>query len=317
MTKISLAPLQGLTDSIFRNTYFNYFEGIDKAYTPYFATSPAAHYRKSLLLKKLDHQCPGMELIPQILSKDVEQTINICHSFEELGYEEVNLNIGCPYPRVHRKMRGSGLLPHPEYLEEYLSKVIENIHLKFSVKIRLGLKNTNEIDALIPIFNKLNLSEVIIHPRTASQLYEGSINYEKFQEAASKIKHKVVYNGDINTPEDFYRVKNQNPNITEYMLGRGILRDPFLPMKIKSIELPDKEKQKVILKTFIDELYRNFCKKRRNSDSFPSVMKEFWLYLSHSFEYSEEIFNKIKVVKDKVSYEKEVNTIFEDYKIKS
>jgi tRNA-dihydrouridine synthase len=313
MDQLYLAPLQGLTDNVFRNTWDKFFKGFDGAYTPYFATSPSAKYRKNLLKKKIDEKSTSLKIIPQILSKSAKETIQICQSFEDLGFNIVNLNMGCPYPRVHKKKRGSGLLPHPEYVNEYLGEVLNNINLKFSIKVRLGLEDQNEIDKLIPIFNRYDLYEVIIHPRTASQLYGGEVILSKFKEIYQDFKATVMYNGDINTVNNFQSLKEEFPDINSFMIGRGVLANPFLPSIIKGKDLPSIEIQKEIVQNYIHALYEGFCSRKKNPESFPSVMKEFWSYLCLSFNEPQEIFNQIKLVKSRSEYEELTIKIFENY----
>ncbi len=313
--KLSLAPLQGLTDVVFRNTYKKFFSGFDKAYTPYFATSEACRVRKSLLLKKLDDDRKGFELTPQLLSKRAPEIIAWGNIFYELGYEEINLNMGCPYPRVTKKQRGSGLLPDADFVERLLEDTLKELKPKLSIKVRLGLNESNEIFKLIPVFNKFDLSEVIIHPRLAEQLYEGNVDLNAFEEAMNLINHKIVYNGDIFTVNDFKRIKKQFPNIREWMIGRGALMNPFLPEQIKGLEIIDKGATKEKLHHFHNTLYEETCKRKRSPEHFPSIMKEYWSYLCHSFEKPEEIFDRIKRVNSKVEYKTIVEDVFKNQEI--
>jgi tRNA-dihydrouridine synthase len=314
MNELFLAPLQGLTDNIFRNTWDQFFTGFDGAYTPYFATSPSAKYRKSLLAKKIDQQGTGINIIPQILSKSAKETIQISQSFEELEFSIVNLNMGCPYPRVHKKMRGSGLLPHPDYVNEYLEEVMSSLNINFSIKLRLGLEDENEIDKLIPILNQYDLYEVIIHPRTASQLYGGNVILDKFEDIYKNFRTTIMYNGDINSINDFQYLIERFPDINKFMIGRGVLANPFLPSLIKGDEIPTNNIQKEIVEQYLRALYEGFCSRKRNPEAFPSVMKEFWSYLCLSFNKPQEIFDQIKLVRSKTEYEIISQKIFKNYR---
>ena len=156
---LSLGPFQGITDAPFRNVFKRHFGGIDKFYTPFFTGIHKEDHAKNLQGEEIDPKCNDVEtLTPQILSTDAEEILRFSKQCKELGYKEINLNMGCPFPRVANKKRGCGLLPYPEKVDAMLERVFETIDIKFSVKCRLGYFNPNEIDAIIPVFNKCPLS---------------------------------------------------------------------------------------------------------------------------------------------------------------
>ena len=173
MTKLSLGPFQGITDAPFRNVFKQHFGGIDKFYTPFF-TGIQKDHAKNLQVEEIDPRCNDVEhLTPQILSTDAEEILRFATQCKQLGYKEINLNMGCPFPRVANKKRGSGFLPYPERVDEVFSALFERIDVKFSVKCRLGYFSPDEIYPIIEVFNKYPLSELIIHPRIGKQLYKG------------------------------------------------------------------------------------------------------------------------------------------------
>ena len=152
--KLSLGPFQGITDAPFRNVFKKHFGGIDKFYTPFF-TGIQKDHAKNLQVEEIDPACNDVEhLTPQILSTDATEILRFATQCKELGYQEINLNMGCPFPRVANKKRGCGLLPYPEKVEALLNGVFEHIDLKFSIKCRLGYFEPDEIVPIIDIFNK-------------------------------------------------------------------------------------------------------------------------------------------------------------------
>ena len=173
---LSLGPFQGITDAPFRNVFKRHFGGIDKFYTPFFTGIHKKDHAKNLQGEEIDPRYNDVEtLTPQILSTDAEEILRFAKQCKQLGYKEINLNMGCPFPRVANKKRGCGLLPYPDKVDAMLERVFEEIDIKFSVKCRLGYFSPEEIDVIIPILNKYPLSELIIHPRIGKQLYKGEI----------------------------------------------------------------------------------------------------------------------------------------------
>ena len=227
---LSLGPFQGITDAPFRNVFKRHFGGIDKFYTPFFTGIHKEDHAKNLQGEEIDPKYNDIEtLTPQILSSDAEEILRFAKQCKQLGYKEINLNMGCPFPRVANKKRGCGLLPYPDTVEAMLERVFEAIgDMKFSVKCRLGYFSPEEIDAIIPIFNRFPLSELIIHPRIGKQLYKGEADVERFKALIPQINAPLVYNGDIVSVESFERIREQVQPVTQFMLGRGLLANPFL-----------------------------------------------------------------------------------------
>ena len=232
--KLSLGPFQGITDAPFRNVFKRHFGGIDKFYTPFF-TGIQKDHAKNLQVEEIDPTCNDVEtLTPQILSTDAEEILRFAKQCQQLGYKEINLNMGCPFPRVANKRRGCGLLPYPEMVEAMFERIFEGIDdMKFSVKCRLGYFDPKEIEAIIPIFNRFPLSELIIHPRIGKQLYKGEADVERFKALTPYINAPLVYNGDIFSVESFKRICNTVQPVNQFMLGRGLLANPFLAEEIK------------------------------------------------------------------------------------
>lgn len=309
--KIYLAPFQGITTRVFREIYTRHFKGTDKLFTAFFTSiynTKSLNSRKKELTETSHN---GVPVVPQILSKDASEMLlfgKLCH---ELGFEEINWNLGCPFPRVARKMRGSGLLPHPQKVEEILEAVMPQLPLKLSVKCRLGYHSSGEITALIPVFNKFPLSEIIVHTRIGEQMYKGGVDTGTFVKVLQTSCHQTVYNGDIFSPEDFEAIKQHFLQLSYWMIGRGLLADPFLPMLIKGGKMPP-EPFKIIRK-YVDDLYFAYRQNFNDSLRAINVMKELWSWLSLSFDHPQKIFGKIKKCISFDAYEEAVNAVFEDY----
>ena len=348
---LSLGPFQGITDAPFRNVFKRHFGGIDKFYTPFFTGIHKEEHAKNLQGEEIDPSCNDVNtLTPQILSTDAEEILRFAKQCKELGYKEINLNMGCPFPRVANKKRGSGLLPYPNKVEAMLERVFEGIDIKFSVKCRLGYFSPEEIDAIIPIFNKYPLSELIIHPRIGKQLYKGEADVERFKSLIPYINAPLVYNGDIFSVNSFLHIHeviagddpqiairrceaSQSPLLSGYMLGRGILANPFLAEEIKAFVIARRNDEAIQnngldcraslamtkterLHTYVIDLYEDRLHHAGGSPKVLGRMKELWSYLMYSFEEPQVVWRKIKKINALKEYEEAVETIFKEIAIK-
>lgn len=232
-----LAPMQGLTELMFRNVYNTCFPGaLDLAISPFLSLT---HGNLADAWKKIDDVLPeanrdSIPVIPQILGKEPVEFVELANRLHEIGYTEVNWNIGCPMRRVTAKHRGSGILPYPDEVRSILDYIMPRLRLALSVKMRLGLHSPDEIFNLIPILNDYPLLNITIHPRTGKQQYSGQVDLDTFEQTLPLLKHQVIYNGDLCTAADYRRLRQRFPKIQHYMIGRGVLYDPLLPLKIKN-----------------------------------------------------------------------------------
>ena len=313
---LSLGPFQGITDAPFRNVFKRHFSGIDKFFTPFFTGIHKEEHAKNLQGEEIDPRCNDVEtLTPQILSTDAEEILRFAKQCRQLGYEEINLNMGCPFPRVANKKRGCGLLPYPDNVEAMLDRVFEEIDIKFSIKCRLGYFNPEEIDAIIPVFNKFPLSELIIHPRIGKQLYKGEADVERFKAIIPLINAPLVYNGDIVSVESFEHIRDLVQPVKQFMLGRGLLANPFLAEEIQGGTYSASERTKR-LHAYVLDLYEDRLRHAGGSPKVLGRMKELWSYLMNSFEEPQVVWRKIKKINALKEYEDAVETIFKEIAIK-
>ncbi len=311
--QISLGPFQGITDHIYRNLFMTYFGGVDKLYTPFF-TGIHKTEAKNLKGAALDpHLNDTSILVPQILSNDGAEIIRFARFCAKNGFNEINLNMGCPFPRVARKKRGSGLLPFPELVEQILSEYYENPPLKLSIKCRLGYQESTEINALIPIFNRYPLHEVIIHVRTGKQLYKGIADQASFAKIKNQLNQIPAYNGDIFSSDQMIRLQNLLPDVVHFMLGRGLLADPFLAAEIKGQTYIDKPK---ILKEFLEATFEARLVETNFALTTLGRMKELWGYLRWSFDDPVNIWRLIRRTNALDNYKETVGKVFADFEWK-
>jgi len=307
--KIYLAPFQGITGAVYREIYTKHFPGIDKLFTPFFT---GIHKEKSLSKKGFElsqTKHNGITTVPQILSKDAVEIIRFANFCKDKGFEEVNWNLGCPYPRVANKRRGSGLLPYPDLVDEILQKVMPQVELNLSVKCRLGYYKPDEIIQLIPVFNRNKINELTIHARIGKQLYKGGVDTESFEKAMHLSEVPLAYNGDIFSVSEFENLAIKFPEINFWMIGRGLLIDPYLPGDIKNLFSLSRQARKNGIRKFTDDLYYAYRKNNNDSLHTISILKELWSHMAFSFQHPEKVFNSIKKTKTFDAYEEAVNRV--------
>lgn len=289
--KLSLAPLQGYTDLVFRRAFAKYIGGIDQFYTP-FLVLQKGDVLKSSHRREVD---PNIEkdLIPQFLGNSLKEFVFFRDYLIDLGYKKMNWNLGCPFPMVAKKKKGSGLLPYPELVDEILSEGLDE-RIKLSVKMRLGYVSNDEFETVLAVLNKHKLSEIIIHPRLGSQMYKGELDLDAFEKAGRLTKHPLAYNGDICSLEDYQERLNQFPDLDHMMIGRGVLRDLFLPLKIKGEKLPSTSERLDLLQKLHGEIYDSYTSYLSGETQLLSKLKPMWEYFAANFNNERKVYKAIK-----------------------
>lgn len=309
-----LAPLQGITDVVFRQTYVRHFSGIDQAMAPFISTMSSRRLKPSRL-KDVDPELnAALPVIPQILGNNADDFIYLGNYLFDMGYAQVNWNLGCPHSKIAKKQRGSGLLPHPDKIDAFLAQVIPAMKPALSVKIRLGRKSKEEIRDLIAMFNAHTLDEIILHPRTGVQMYTGTADVDAFERAMEGCTHPMVYNGDIVDTASWERVRQRFPEINRFMIGRGILSNPFLPEQIKGLKTDSQNwnSQKTErLKAFHTDLFNSYKQVFSGPSHLIGRMKGFWNYLGPSFKNSKKPLKKLLKSHSEQDYLDRVNEFWE------
>ncbi len=305
-----MAPLKGFTDHLFRKAFSDHFGGFDLAVAPFIASKRDVKIKRKFVRDVLPENNERLPVIPQILGKSADDFAFLADYLFDLGYETVNWNLGCPYPMVAKKMRGAGMLPHPDMIDEFLDKALRRMKPRLSIKIRLGYKSRDEIFALGPILNRYPLEELIVHPRVGTQRYQGEVDLEAFERCLHEIDHKIVYNGDIKTPADFRRLSSRFMKVSGWMIGRWCIADPFLPSTIKNGEdgVGDKIQR---IKAFHATLFNEYQAALEGPSHILNKMKGFWRYLSHPFADFTKSMKRIKKTTTPEHYLEQVNLFFD------
>ena len=306
-----LAPMEGITGYIYRNAYEKFFHNIDKYFTPFIVPNKSRSLKTKELRDILPENNEGMNIVPQILTNDFEGFIVTARKLQQLGYNEVNLNLGCPAGTVVSKNRGSGFLALREELDKFLEEIYKIEDMKISIKTRIGKDTPEEFYKLIEIYNKYPLEELIIHPRTRQDFYGNKPNLEIFKDALSLSKSPVCYNGDIFIVENYNKLVNSFPEVDKVMLGRGVLANPGLIGDIKGNDFITKDS----LKAFHDEIFNNYIELFNDDKNAMFRMKELWGYMIYMFTDNKKYAKKIKKAQKVIDYKQAVSSLFMEQEI--
>ena len=309
--KYYLAPMEGITGYIYRNSYKKFFNNIDKYFTPFIVPNTSRSLKTKELRDILPENNKEINIVPQILTNDSEGFITTCGKLKQLGYNEVNLNLGCPSGTVVSKNRGSGFLAKREELDMFLDETFKMDGIKISIKTRIGKDDPEEFYELIKIFNKYPVEELIIHPRTQKDFYGNKPNLEVFKDALSLSTNPVCYNGDIFTADDYNKLIKAFPQLRTIMLGRGILANLGLVDSIKNHTNIDKK----VLKDFHDEILNAYIELYNEDRNAIRRMKELWAYMIYIFSDNKKYAKKIKKAQKLSDYDEAVLSLFAEQEI--
>ena len=305
--KFYLAPLEGITTYVYRNAYHKYFRPMDKYFTPFIVPHIDKKFNTRELKELSKEHNDGLYVVPQLLTNNAEDFQKTARDIIDLGYDEINLNLGCPSGTVVAKKKGSGFLAYPEELDRFLDEIYSKAECKISIKTRIGKSDPEEFYRLLEIYKKYPLEELIIHPRVQTDYYKNTPNWEMYRLAYEQGKEDLCYNGDIFTKEDYECFISTFPETECIMLGRGIIRNPALVEVLEGNHSSKKE----ALMGFHDMIYDEYQRISSGDRNVLFKMKEFWCYLGTSFEGTEKIMKKIKKTEKLRDYEVYVKAMFD------
>ena len=304
--KFYLAPMEGITGYIYRNAYHHVFHNIDRYYTPFLAPNKHAAFTSRETNDILPEHNAGMRVIPQILTNRADYFIRTAKELQQMGYDEVNLNLGCPSATVVTKGKGAGFLGVPDQLEHFLEAIYGAVPVDISIKTRIGIADAGEFSELLDLFQQFPVKELIIHPRVQKAMYNGKPDWTAFRLAVEESRHPLCYNGDLVTVADYENFCATFPQINAVMLGRGILRNPGLIGEIQGGAPASKQ----TLKQFHDEILNGYREAFSGDQPVLFKMKELWVYLLPLLDPEQRYAKKIRKV-DKISaYEQLVAPLF-------
>ena len=306
------SPLQGFTDFRFRNAFHKHFGGIDTFYSPYIKLNGKLVVKGSYERDILPENNSTLEVIPQIITNDAEEFLFVAKYVQQFGYKELNWNLGCPYPMVAKCGMGSGLIKNTDQIENILKRVHNETDIIVSMKMRMGYENASEILDVFPILEQYPIKNIAIHARIGKQLYKGGVDLDSFQKCLDTSKQKIYYNGDITSVTKFNELQERFPSIEHWMIGRGLIADPFLPSMIKNNTTEYPKNRLEIFEAFHDEIYQEYDAYLSGPTPIRMKMLGFWEYFSESFSNPQKTFKKIKKAGNSKNYEIAVKEIFKN-----
>ena len=308
--KIYFAPLEGVTDVVYRRIHAACFNGVEKYYIPF--VSPTHHLCFTPKEKRAVSPAEniGFNAVPQILSKNSEQFLWAANELHNLGYQEVNLNLGCPSGTVTGKGKGSGMLRELDTLKSFLDEIFAGTPVPISIKTRIGFTDENEWENIWQILSGYPACNFIIHPRTRSQFYSGIPNREAYAYAMQRTSVPMIYNGDLFTTDDCTSLQAAYPETHALMLGRGLLANPALAQELNG----GKKLTREALRDFHDKLYDAY---QQNNPPNVSVirMRVVMNHLACCFENPKKVLKAIRKAPDAKAYSAAVDRLFDEYEM--
>ena len=287
------APMEGLTDSIYRLQHRRFFGGVDRYYMPFF--SPTIH---RTLTSKETRELPRADsvpftVVPQVMTKCAEDFLWAAEVVRDLGYNEINLNIGCPSGTVVAKGKGSGMLRDLEELTKFFDSIFAVSPLPVTVKTRIGLESPEEFPAVLELYNRYPIKELTIHPRVRKQFYEGQVHREWFTYAMQHSAIPLCFNGDIRTLYDVSILQEEYPGLNAVMIGRGLIADPGMLVGGTDIGT---------LESFLNALMDDYAVEFASCRNALFRMKENWAYLHDRFTGSDKLWKKMRKTTDAAEF---------------
>ncbi len=307
--KLISSPLQGFTDFHFRNAFQKFFTGIDIFYAPYIRFGGKMEIKPVYQRDLKPKNNTTLTVIPQVMTCDADQFIFAAKYVQSLGYKELNWNLGCPYPMVTNKGLGSGLIAKPEKIDQILDKVHAQTDIIVSMKMRMGYAHNREILDVFPVLAKYPIKNIGIHARIGAQLYKGGVDLNGFQRCIDHCDQKLYYNGDITSVDVFNELADRFPSIDHWMLGRGLIADPFLPSMIKRETTTYPEDKIEVFSKYIDTLFTAAELKLTGEKAVIRKMLSYWEYFATLFPNPTKVIKKIKKAKTYEVYDAAVREI--------
>ena len=308
MTAFYCAPLEGVTGYAFRRAHARYFAPADKYFAPFFAPTREHMFPPRVLRELSPANNAGVRAVPQLLCRSAEDFVWAANALAGMGYGEVNLNLGCPSGTVTAKGKGSGFLARPEELERFFDEVFASVKLPVSVKTRLGVKEPEEFERLLEIYNRYPIACLTIHPRVQKQFYKGTVHRDWFAWAAERSRNPLCYNGDLVTVEDCGAFAADFPDVDAVMIGRGAIADPALLRKLHGGAPATRQE----IQDFTRTLYQSYQDFYGQAGPAAQRMKEVWFFLIHLFEGGERHHKKMRRLRTPAEYEAVEAAIFRE-----
>lgn len=310
--RYDFAPLDGITKVVFRRVWAAHFGGADRYFIPFFSPTDQ-HILTDRDRREIDPaNNGGLPLVPQVMTCRAKDFLWAAEVVADMGYTEVNLNLGCPSGTVTAKGKGAGFLAKPEELDRFFDQMFSKVRMPVSVKTRLGIQEPEEFARLLEIYNRYPIACLTIHARVQKEKYRGPVHLDAFAQALAESRNPVCYNGDLRTAAEVEALSQRFPSVEAVMIGRGAVADPALLRKLRGGPAATKEE----LQAFTQDLYRAYQAFYGQVGTAAQRMREVWFYLIHLFENADRLNKKLRRFKNPGEYESVEAAIFRDLSLR-
>ncbi len=316
LPELTVAPMEGLTTVVYRRLHAQFFGAADRYYLPFVTPTREPKFTDRQMRELAPQANEGICAIPQLLTRNADDFIWAAKALADLGYKEVNLNLGCPAGTVTAKGKGSGFLQYPDALREFLDRIFSaNLPIAISVKTRIGYSHEDEFGALVDIYNDFanGMDSLTIHPRLRTDFYKGDLRVHVFNRFFTELKMPIGYNGDIITVDDISRVRHRYKPLKMIMVGRALMADPALFRKAAGgnpATLPE-------IASFYEALFDSYAQAFQSRKNALMRMKEYWFFQHNLFVGAERAVKQIYKAKTVEDYQAAVETIFENFDLRN
>ena len=312
---IYFAPLEGITTYPYRNLHHKYFGGVEKYFTPFLAPGPEQGMSVKEMRDVLPENNAGIPVVPQILTNRAGDFLFASKKLSEMGYREINLNLGCPSGTVTAKKKGSGFLLYPDDLDRFFDEVfsdaaVRNGEFLVSVKTRIGKNEVEEWPELMQVYNRYPIHELTVHPRIQKEFYKGTPHLDVFADILKESRNPVVYNGDLFTVEKVKEFREKFPTVGTVMIGRGLIRNPALAEMILQEETEPEADILPRIREFHDALFEHYRETMSGDRNLLFRMKDLWSYMLAEVPDSEKLAKKIRKSQHVPEYLAAVEEVF-------
>lgn len=312
---IYFAPLEGITTYPYRNLHHKYFGGVEKYFTPFLAPGPEQGMSVKEMRDVLPENNAGVLVVPQILTNRAGDFLLASKKLSEMGYREINLNLGCPSGTVTAKKKGSGFLLYPDDLDRFFDEVfsdaaVRNGEFLVSVKTRIGKNEVEEWPELMQVYNRYPIHELTVHPRIQKEFYKGTPHLDVFADILKESRNPVVYNGDLFNVEKVKEFREKFPTAGTVMIGRGLIRNPALAEMILQEETEPEADILPRIREFHDALFEHYRETMSGDRNLLFRMKDLWSYMLAEVPDSEKLAKKIRKSQHVPEYLAAVEEVF-------
>ncbi|HBA86997.1 MAG TPA: dihydrouridine synthase [Geobacter sp.] len=256
-----LAPMQGLTNRALRSVFTSWVRP-DVVWTEFMRVNPVS-VKKRLMPSDIREISPaedGVPLVVQLIGHGREALVSAAQAAQATGAVHINLNMGCPYGRMTSGLTGGGMLKRPELLEEIIPALREAIHGSFSIKLRAGYDDPQQVFSLLPLFEAARVDFLVLHPRTVKQAYEGLADHGITAQVVQRTGIPVIANGDIRSSAQGLRILEET-GAAGLMLGRGGVGEPMLFERLRgrAPAEPECDERRALLHRYLSDLLPRYC----------------------------------------------------------